>query len=96
MMTASNPKEARELSESGCYPKTSRVLRPYHLIAHGVIRLCWLPSDDHARKLWRRWRSIFGARLLETSSDPKFTMLVRLGEIEPGSRKLSGTHLRIG
>lgn len=96
MMTAPNLKEAQELRESGCFPKPARVLRPYHLIAHGTVRLRWLASDEHARKVWLRWRSIFGARLLETSSDPKFTMLVRLGETEPGSRELSGTHLRIG
>lgn len=94
-MTASNLKEVRELSESGCYPKTARVLRPYHLIAHGTVRLRWLPSDDHARKLWRRWRSIFGPRLLETSSDPKFTMVVRLLETKSGSRELSGSMIRI-
>lgn len=81
MMTAPNLKEAQGLHESGCFPKPARVLRPYHLIAHGTVRL--------------RWRAIFGARLLETSSDPKFTMVVRLLETEPGSRELSGTRIRI-
>lgn len=95
MMTATHLKEDNELRESGCYPKSAKVLRPYHLIAHGSVRLRWLPSDEHARKLWRRWRSLFGARLLVGSSDPKFTMLVRLGETEPGSRELSGTRIRI-
>lgn len=96
MMTSPNLKEDDELRESGCFPKPARVLRPYKLIAHGTVRLRWLPSDDHARKVWRRWLALFGARLLAGSSDPKFTMLVRLGETEPGSRELSGTHLRIG